>query len=104
MLLISSYAIYFSLIPEQKFGNSFVHHITHSFFMAILGYITLQKSITDPKLRYLWLTLLLATVINLIFINHGRAGMVLFVLLTIITIVQHCSLKMNSMYQKAYMP
>ena len=93
VLMLSSYLIYFGLIPPQKYGFSFVHHITHSFFMALLCFQTVHRAIDDSRFRYLWLAILMATLVNLIFINHGRAGMVLFILLTLLTIVQRCTPK-----------
>ncbi|WP_163339219.1 O-antigen ligase [Desulfopila sp. IMCC35008] len=93
ILMLISYGIYFSILPEFKYGNSIIHHISHSFFMALLGFWALQRSMDAGRYRYLWAMLFVATLINLIFINHGRAGMVLVVLLSLLTIIQRCTPK-----------
>lgn len=93
ILMLISYGIYFSLIPQFKYGNSIIHHISHSFFMALLGFWALQRAMDAGRYKYLWALLFIATLINLIFINHGRAGMVLVVLLSLLTIVQRCKPK-----------
>lgn len=93
LLLSISYSMYFGLIPTEKFGYSTVYHITHSFFMAILAFWAIQRSIISPKFRVFWYLIVIATCINLFYIAPGRTGMFVFVALIILTILQHLSLK-----------
>lgn len=93
LLLVISYAIYFKILPEVKYGNSIIHHISHSFFMAMLGFWALQRSIDSERYKAFWISLLIAAVINLIFLNHGRSGMLIFLILAFLTLAQRCSLK-----------
>ncbi len=93
LLLLASYLIYFGILPPHKYGHSIVYHITHSFFMALLCFWTLHKAINSKKLRIPWLILFGAASANLIFICPGRVGMVLFILLMLLVIMQRCSPK-----------
>ncbi len=93
ILLLVSYAMYFGLIPTEKYGYSTVYHICHSFFMAILGFWSLQRLIVGPGFRVLWGLLLIATSINLFYIAPGRTGMFVSVTLLLLTVIQHLSIK-----------
>ena len=93
LLLSISYSMYFGLVPTEKFGYSTVYHITHSFFMAILAFWALQKTIASAKFRLFWCFVFITTCINLFYIAPGRTGMLVFIVLTILTIFQHLSLK-----------
>ena len=91
-LLALSYAMYFSLIPTEKFGYSTLYHITQSFFMAILAFWILQRVFEKCKYILLWAIVLLLTIINLFYIAPGRTGMVVFILLVLLTFIQHLSI------------
>lgn len=93
LLLLISFAMYFGVIPTEKYGYSTVYHITHSFFMAILGFWALQRLISGPGFRIFWLLLFFATGINLFYIAPGRTGMFVSVALLLLTIFQHLSIK-----------
>ncbi len=93
VLLISSYLMFFSLLPTQKFGYSLVYHITHSFFMAILAFWCLHRCFETKKYLYYWLTLFLITTINLFFIAPGRTGMLIYLILIPLAIFQRLPLK-----------
>ncbi len=93
ILLASSYLMYFSLLPAQKFGFSLVHHITHSFFMAILAFWCIHHCFESRKYIYYWLTLLLLTTVNLFFIAPGRTGMLIYIILVPLAIFQRLPLK-----------
>ncbi len=92
ILMLSSYAMYFSLLPVAKYGNSLVYHITHSYFMAILAYWSLHKSIDSHQYRYLWVIILLLALVNLFYIAPGRTGMAVFLFLMILFLLQRLSL------------
>ncbi|MFT5698062.1 MAG: O-antigen ligase [Desulforhopalus sp.] len=93
LLLSISYAMYFGLIPTEKYGYSTVYHITHSFFMATLAFWALQRLINSPGFRFFWTILLTTTSINLFYIAPGRTGMFVSIALVILTVFQHLSLK-----------
>ncbi len=93
VLLALSYAMYFSLIPVEKYGFSTVYHITHSFFMAVLAFWCLQRAFTAKKSKYLWFFILLLVSVNLFYIAPGRTGMLVFVCLVTVTFLQHLSWK-----------
>ena len=44
VLMAVSYLFYFDLLDGERYGYSLVYHITHSFFMAVLGYWALHRS------------------------------------------------------------
>ncbi len=91
ILLLISYAMYFSIIPAARYGNSIVYHITHSFFMSILAFYSAHKSIDSIQYRYLWITIFVSTIINLFYIATGRTGMLIFLVLMILFVIQRFS-------------
>jgi len=91
VLLVISYAIFFSLIPSERFGHSVVYHITHSLFMAILAFWCLQRTFDSRQYRYLWLTLFLLATVNLLYIAPGRTGMLIYFALVTLTFFQRLS-------------
>lgn len=93
LLLTVSYAMYLGLIPTEKYGYSTVYHITHSFFMALLGFWTLQRIIDGPGYRFFWALVFIATLINLFYIAPGRTGMLVFIGLLLLTVFQRLSFK-----------
>lgn len=92
-LLFVSYAMYFSLLPSDRYGNSLVYHITHSYFMAILAYFSLHRLFENKKIRWGWLPIVVLTVINLFYIAPGRTGMLVFIFLILLLLFQLLSLK-----------
>ncbi len=92
-LMLISYAMYFGWIPVEKVGYSTIHHITHSFFMAMLSLWVMQEFINGRDNRrglfnfLLPLIFILAT-INIFFISYGRSGMVIYILLLVLSAVQ----------------
>jgi O-antigen ligase len=91
VLLGISYGIFFSIVPSERFGFSIVYHITHSFFMAILAFWCLQRMFESRQYVYLWLGLFLLTTINLFYIAPGRTGMLVYIALIILTLLQRLS-------------
>lgn len=92
VLMAASYLIYFDLIEESRYGYSLVFHITHSFFMAVLGYWALHKATFGGWPRYMWLFICTATVINLFYIAPGRTGMFVFCCLILLFLYQRLNL------------
>ncbi|MEJ2058134.1 MAG: O-antigen ligase family protein, partial [Desulfofustis sp.] len=93
-LMLISYLIFFGLLSEDHYGHSLVFHITHSFFMAVLGYWTLHRATAPGKYRYRIVSALisLAAVINLFYVAPGRTGMFIFCCLILLFLYQRLSL------------
>lgn len=92
-LLISSYIIHFDLIPFDRYGDSHIHHITHSFFMAILAFWAMHKFCISWQYKYYWLIVFFAATFNLVFISTGRTGMFTYIILTTLFLIQKLSFK-----------
>ncbi len=93
-LMLISYLIFFGFLSEDRYGHSLVFHITHSFFMAILGYWTLHRAAAPGRYRYRIMSALLslAAVINLFYVAPGRTGMFIFCCLILLFLYQRLSL------------
>lgn len=92
ILLVISYSIFFGVIPSERYGNSNVFHITHSFFTSLLGFWSAHKLIDSKQYRYFWGFVFLLTVINLFYIAPGRIGMLVFVCLMVLLFFQRLSI------------
>ncbi len=117
MLMCISYGMYWGWIPmkgvdyatiqqiPQEFfaystfivNYSTIHHITHSFFMAILSFWALQESIArqykkEKFRKILFLVLFFLATINVFFISAGRSGMAVYALLILLCAVQRLKL------------
>jgi len=93
VILLISYGIFFSIIPSERFGHSVVYHITHSLFIAILAFWCLQRIFESRQYVYLWLGLFLLSTINLFYIAPGRTGMLIYIALITLTLLQRFSWK-----------
>lgn len=94
VLLLVSYGIYFELLPPGKFGHSLVYHITHSLFMAMLAFWSLHRALdARGTTLLLWLSIFTLATINLFYIAPGRTGMLLYITLITLTLVQRLSWK-----------
>lgn len=93
VLLLISYGIFFSIIPSERFGHSVVYHITHSLFIAILAFWCLQRIFESRQYVYLWLGLFLLSTLNLFYIAPGRTGMLIYIALITLTLIQRFSWK-----------
>ncbi len=92
-LLIISYLIYLSIIPQAKHGNSVIYHITHSYFMAILAFWSGHKIAEQSRYIYFWISIFILTVLNLVFVAPGRTGMLVFIVLISLLFIQRFSWK-----------
>ena len=93
LLMTASYGLFFSLLPPVKYGHSLLFHITHSFFMAVLAYCASLRCL-NGQYRYFWRAVFLLATVNIFYINPGRTGMVVFVVLILLWVFQHCPWKM----------
>ncbi len=89
-LMLISYAIFFNIIPEDRYGHSIVFHITHNFFMAVLSYWAVHKTISSSRYRLFWILIGVLSISNLFYISPGRTGMLIFICLIPLVIFQHC--------------
>jgi O-antigen ligase len=88
LLLLISCGMAFSLIPQAKYGYSLLFHITHSFFMAILAFWSLQRALDDKRRQLFWFLVFAAATINIIFITPGRTGMLSYAILMLLALMQ----------------
>jgi O-antigen ligase len=93
ILMLISYGMYFSILPPHKYGYSILYHITHSFFMGVLGFWSLHRAFDSKQYRYLWIVIFLATSINILYVGPGRTGMLVYILLLLLALFQRLSLK-----------
>ena len=91
VLMMVSYLLYFDILEEQRYGFSVVFHITHSFFMAVLGYLSLNRSTEAGRYRPFWAIVCLAAMVNLFYIAPGRTGMFIFCCLMLLFFSQRLS-------------
>ena len=95
VLMVISYLGYFQIFDTGRYGYSIVFHITHSFFMAVLGFWAMHKASAmswKSFKRYAWLAVCSAAVINLFYIAPGRTGMFVFCCLTLLYLYQRLNL------------
>ncbi len=91
--VLGSYAVYFHLIPFEKYisegASPFMHHTLYSIFLSFTIAILTDLLLTaqNPKLRIAYSTLWLFFTVNL-FINIGRAGQLLFFILLMIVLIR----------------
>ena len=95
VLLVVSFGMSLSLITSDRFGDSLVYHITHSFFMSILIFWSAHRAAQSRQDRYFWLFIALVALFNITFVAPGRIGMLLLVFLGILYCVQRFSFKMQ---------
>ncbi len=93
VLMLVSYGMALGLIPQLRYGHSLVFHITHSFFMAVLGFWGLHRACAvHGSRRILWLVICLAATVNLFYIAPGRTGMFVFLFLMLLFCWQRLSI------------
>lgn len=95
VLMAISYLGYFEILDTGRYGYSIVFHITHSFFMAVLGFWAMHKAAAaswQSWKRYVWLAVCGAAIVNLFYIAPGRTGMFVFCCLTLLYLYQRLSL------------
>lgn len=91
ILLFISYGMYFNLLPIEHNGNSHIHHITHSFFMACLAFIALHRFIASWQYKFYWLAVFFMASIDLFLITPGRTGMLVYLVLAVLFVMQRFS-------------
>ena len=95
VLMIVSFGMSLSLITSDRFGDSLVYHITHSFFIAILTFWSAQRAADSRQDKYFWMFIGIVALINLTFLAPGRIGMLVLLCLGVLYCIQRFSFKMQ---------
>ncbi len=99
--VITSYLIYFQIIPFEKFASEgaspFMHHTLFSIFLAFSIGILLNLGLNTHKLslKLLYFTLFVLFTVNL-FLNIGRAGHLLFFMIIPLVLIGHYKVTLKS--------
>lgn len=93
ILMFISFGMAAGIIPVKKYGYSIIHHIAHSFFMAILAFWAAHKAADRGRFCLYWLFLFVLVTINIVYVAPGRTGMFTFVLLILLFLWQKLSWK-----------
>ncbi|MCQ8104977.1 O-antigen ligase family protein [Methylomonas sp. SURF-2] len=90
--LISSLAFsllgYFDLLSPEWVDRFLKSRITHSLFMAFLGFFSMHRLYRNDASRLLWATVLLLVGFDLFVATDGRTGQLTFLLLTALFFLQ----------------
>ncbi len=93
VLMLVSFGMSLSLITSDRFGDSLVYHITHSFFMSILIFWSAHRAAHSRQDRYFWLFISIVALFNITFVAPGRIGMLLLIFLGVLYCIQRFSFK-----------
>ena len=96
-----SYGIYFELLHYKdatpEFPTPFMHHITYSVVLAFTSTILLVKIFRAKQLSYrIFSALFFITVVMNLFINGGRTGQVVFIVLLFIVFLSFMQQKLRA--------
>jgi O-antigen ligase len=96
IVLVMSYLKYLEVLPYGPVGQEytvFKGRIAHGIFMAFFFYLLVQFALWYPRWRWLFITLAALAVYNLLFLNTGRTGYVVFICLAILLFYQYVGWK-----------
>jgi len=79
--LFISLAGYFDLLSEDLAKHLMKNRITHSLFMAFLGFYCLHKLHEKNRYHWLWLSTFALVTFNLFVATNGRTGQLIFLVL-----------------------
>jgi O-antigen ligase len=86
--LIFSFADYFNLLPHDFVDHFLKSRITHSIFMAFLGFFCLHRLYENQQHKALWAIILILVGLNLFLTTDGRTGQLIFLLLAVLFFLQ----------------
>ena len=92
IVLAMSYLKYFQVLPYGPPGQEytvFKGRIAHGIFMAFFFYLLAQFAIQSPRWRWLFMIVALLTCLNLLFLNTGRSGYIVFASLVFLLFFQY---------------
>jgi O-antigen ligase len=95
VLMLVSFAMKLGIISSDRYGNSLVYHITHSFFMAVLAFWSAHRTADSKQYRYLWLVITMLALANIGYVAPGRIGMLVLVVLGLLFCIQRFSFRMQ---------
>ena len=96
-----SYGIYFNLFTyghaTHEFPTPFMHHITYSVVLVFTSMILLTNFLTEKRLKYkIFELLFFSTIIINLFINGGRTGQVIFIVIIFIVALMYIKHKVKA--------
>src|SRR5690606_19825701 len=86
--LIIAFAGFFDLLSSDLSELLLKNHITHSLFMAFLGFFCIHQLYGNKSYRLLWASVLILVVVNLFIVADGRTGQLAFLLLSALFFLQ----------------
>lgn len=95
VLMLVSFFMKLGIIPSDRYGNSLVYHITHSFFMAVLAFWAAHRTADSKQYRYFWLIVTFAALANIGYVAPGRIGMLVLIVLGLVFCTQRFSFRMQ---------
>jgi len=98
---IMSYGIYFNLFTYKhathEFPTPFMHHITYSVVLVFTSMILLTNFVHQKKLGYkIFEILFFTTIITNLFINGGRTGQVIFIVIMFVVSLMYIKHKLKA--------
>lgn len=99
---IISYGIYFKLFTFKhatpEFPTPFMHHITYSVVLVFTATILLTNFFTQTRVKYkIFDMLFFTTIIINLFINGGRTGQVIFLVVMFIVLLSYIKNRLKAM-------
>ncbi|MEY4719156.1 MAG: hypothetical protein RL563_1774 [Pseudomonadota bacterium] len=91
--LLVSTAGYLHWLPAKLVNDVLKNRITHSLFMAFLGFYSLHQLYAQDKRKWLWGFVLLWVGANLFVMSNGRTGQVVFLGLGALFVFQHYKIR-----------
>ena len=86
--LIFSFVDYLGLLPHDLVDHILKSRITHSLFMAFLGFFCLHRLHENGRYRFFWAIVLILVGLNLFITTNGRTGQLAFLLLSALFFLQ----------------
>lgn len=86
--LMISFAGFFDVLPSNLSEHLLKNRITHSLFMAFLGFYCMHRLYAKASYSLLWAFVLISVGLNLFVAVDGRTGQLAFLLLTVLFFLQ----------------
>lgn len=86
--LLASYLIHFDIVNYWDNEHSIKNRIFHGISMAFFAYLSLRLALSGEKVKFVYILIFLITLHNMFFIENGRTGYLLVILLTGLFMIQ----------------
>lgn len=86
--LMISFAGFFDLLPSDLSHHLLKNRITHSLFMAFLGFYCMHRLYAKDSYSFFWVSVLILVGLNLFVVADGRTGQLAFLLLSALFFIQ----------------